>query len=60
MSPKHSGGNSEKDAWERLNELPRLMVATINPKFQAREWTKDSGVLRVRRRVPYRQLTLSP
>jgi hypothetical protein len=40
MSPKHSGWNSEKDAWERLNELQRRMVATINPKFQAREWTK--------------------
>jgi hypothetical protein len=30
---------NEKDGWEKLNELQRRTVATINPKFQARKWT---------------------
>lgn len=38
--PLPAFANGEKLAWERLNEVQRRLVATINPKFQAREWTE--------------------
>ena len=38
--PLPSFCKSQKDAWELLDELQRRTVATINPRFQAKQWAE--------------------